>query len=254
VRTSGLVLGRTNFGNSSQVVTFLTPAHGVVGAVAKGAWRPRNPLFTGPFELGACYELVFIPRRGGSLAICTEAQETEGFRALRRSRERLADAFLVLAFARQFCVPEAGDVRFYELTTGVLRDLAAGARDRLLEFLRKGLGLLGLFPNLGRCASCDAAVRPLARHGFSFREGGVLCARHAAAAEASISRACVELCLSGSGARVLARHETAPAVCFLVDWANFVLGSGGRMLEYPFYLRRSRRFRGYRPPRALHGA
>ncbi len=236
LRSRGFVIGRTNFGNTSQVVTLLTPYHGVLGLLAKGVWRPRNPAFTGPFDLACLYDVVFLPRRRAALGLLTEAQEVEGFRRLRRDRERIADVFLIIAFVRHFAAPGLGDEGFYRVVTETVRRCADGAQDGLFYFLKEGLRILGVFPSLDRCAGCGAPVREGRRFRFSFREGGILCQRHRGDSYRSLSGELLAACRTRERVPAEDRHYAA-GVRFLLDWANFVLASRSRMLEYPFYLR-----------------
>ena len=255
VRSVGIVIGRSAFGNTSQVVSLLTPDQGVLGLLAKGVNRPRNPLFHGPFDLAGTYEFVFIPRRRGTLGIVTEAEEIAGTLGLRRSRERLADAFVVLDFVRRFAVPETGDERSFTLVSQTLRVLGEpqggdqhGVIDQdgesgqggLLLFLRGALVLEGVAPSLTACVICGKPRGKARRYGFSYREGGLVCSAHGSA-DGSLARESLDALIGAEGAAPADRARRDDAVRFLVDWANYVLASRRRMLEYPFYLRKRRR-------------
>lgn len=232
-RTVGVALRCVNFGNTSQVVHLLTPGRGLLGLLAKGVWRPRNPMFGGGFDAGRTYELVYIPRPRGGLGLVTEAQEIECPRRIARDRARIADAFVVLAFAACFAAPEQGDAEFFELVVNALRALDEGSEDALLLFLRAGLDGAGFLPRLDACVKCGVPLREAARCGFSHEAGGIVCGRHPAEADrllpGAILRAARGEGLSDAAAR-------GGAVRFLIDWANHVLAFRRRVLEYPFYL------------------
>jgi DNA repair protein RecO (recombination protein O) len=242
-RTHGVVVGRINFGNTSQIVTLLTPDHGVVGLLAKGVWRRSNPQFTGPFELARLYEFVFFPRPRAQLGVVADAEEVDAFCGLRACRERLADAFLVLAFVRQFGTAGAGDPQLFRLVTETLRALSSpssspGGGGVLLSFLKAALHGAGVFPALDRCVVCG---RPRGRAGaydVSFSDGGLRCHRHRGGPVRTLTRAEVEGCLS-EGPVAASAPPYGSCVRFLLDWTNGVLASRSRMLEYPFYLRSS---------------
>ncbi|HNR98088.1 MAG TPA: DNA repair protein RecO C-terminal domain-containing protein [Planctomycetota bacterium] len=233
-KTVGVALRCLNFGNSSQVVHFLTPGRGFLGLLAKGVWRPRNPMFEGGFDAGRTYELVYIPRPRSGLGLVTEAQEIECPRRLARDRARIADAFVVLAFAACFAAPEQADAELFELVRNALRALDAGSEEALLLFLRAGLGGAGVLPRLDACAKCGALLREAARCGFSHEAGGILCGRHPAQADRLLSGAVLRAARGEDFSDGAARGA---AVRFLMDWANHVLAFRCRVLEYPFYLK-----------------
>ncbi len=234
-RAEGVALKCVNFGNTSQVVHLLTPGQGLVGLLAKGVWRPRNPLFGGGFDVGRTYEFVYIPRSRGGLGLVTEAQEVECPRRIARDRARTADAFVVLAFAAYFAVPEGGDAGLYGILKDALRALDAGSEGALLEFLRAGLDNAGFLPCLDSCVKCGAPPWEAGRYGFSGEAGGIVCPRHPAEADRTVSRAVIE---AARGDRPAEPAAHARAVRFFIDWANHVLAFRRRVLEYPFYLAR----------------
>jgi DNA repair protein RecO len=232
-RAVGVALKCANFGNSSQVVHLLTPGQGLVGLLAKGVWRPRNPMFGGGFDVGRTYEFVYIPRSRGGLGLVTEAQEVECPRRIARDRARTADAFLVLAFAAYFAVPEGGDAGLYGIVKEALHALDAGSETALLAFLRAGLDNVGFLPCLDSCVKCGAPPWEAGRYGFSNEGGGLVCPQHPAEADRMVARAVVE---AARGAPAPEPSVRGRAVRFFIDWANHVLAFRRRVLEYPFYL------------------
>lgn len=239
LRTVGVVLRHAAFGNTSQVVHMLTEDLGLVGALAKGVWRRNNPLFDGGFDLGACHEFVLIPRAHGALGLITEAQEIYWPRGLRRSRARMADAFLVLAFAGRFAVSGPGQDGLFAATRHALLALDGGSEDALLAFLRAGLETVGSAPRLDACAQCGAPRAPAAYCRLDPQAGGVVCARHDQGGTRRVSRSVLDVCLGGGS--VADRGVREEAVRVYIDWANRVLGFRSAVLQYPFYMRRTRR-------------
>lgn len=232
-RAHGLVIRHRAFGNTSQVVQCLTGKHGVVHLLAKGVWRPRNPKFEGGFNLGSLYEFLFIPRRTG-LHIATEAMEENGFRALRRDRRRMADAFFILAFLRYYCVQNAGDEPLFRLVLGAMQDLDRGNAGALLAFLREALVHTGFFPMLEQCAVCGRPRGPAAMYQGDFQAGGLICSNHRANQFFRLTSGALECCLFD--AETATREAERDALRFFMDWANYVLGFKNTMLKYPFYL------------------
>lgn len=63
IRTKAIVLRRTNYGEADRILQLLTPEHGKVSVIAKGARREKSKL-AGGIELFAICDVTFIPGRG----------------------------------------------------------------------------------------------------------------------------------------------------------------------------------------------
>jgi DNA repair protein RecO (recombination protein O) len=61
--TKGIVLGRANFGEADRIVTFLTPTHGKVRAMAKGVRKTKSKL-AGAIELFGVSDLTILVGKG----------------------------------------------------------------------------------------------------------------------------------------------------------------------------------------------
>lgn len=62
-RTKGIILARTDFEEADRIITFLTPDHGKVSAIAKGVRKSKSKL-AGGIELFSVSDLSFIKGRG----------------------------------------------------------------------------------------------------------------------------------------------------------------------------------------------
>lgn len=63
VKTLGIVLSRTNYGEADRILTFLTPGHGKVRALAKSVRKQKSKL-AGGIELFSISKLNFVVGRG----------------------------------------------------------------------------------------------------------------------------------------------------------------------------------------------
>lgn len=63
ITTRAIVLSRTNFGEADRIVTFLTPDHGKISGMVKGARKARSKL-AGGIELFSISDISFITGRG----------------------------------------------------------------------------------------------------------------------------------------------------------------------------------------------
>lgn len=62
VVTRGIVLRRTNYAEADRILTFLTPDHGKVSAIAKGVRKTKSKL-AGGIELFSVSDITYIPGR-----------------------------------------------------------------------------------------------------------------------------------------------------------------------------------------------
>jgi DNA repair protein RecO (recombination protein O) len=61
--TQGIILNRTDFEEAARIITFLTPDHGKVRAIAKGVRKPKSKL-AGGIELFSVSDLTLLVGRG----------------------------------------------------------------------------------------------------------------------------------------------------------------------------------------------
>ncbi len=59
-RTQAIILNRTNYGEADRIISFLTPDHGKVKAIAKGVRKTKSKL-AGGIELFSTSDISFIP-------------------------------------------------------------------------------------------------------------------------------------------------------------------------------------------------
>ncbi len=61
-RTQAIILARTDYGEADRIITFITPDHGKVTAIAKGVRKQKSKL-AGGIELFSVSDIIFIPGR-----------------------------------------------------------------------------------------------------------------------------------------------------------------------------------------------
>ena len=175
--TPAIVVGAIRYGETSRIVRLATRDLGVVGAIAKGALRPRSRI--GPaLQLLAEGTAHLIPGRG-ELATLAAFDPTDMHAALASSLEAFHAASVLAELMARF-VPPAPHEELFDVFQGGLR-LMEAAPPELGETigLRAIWGLvdaLGHSPALDACAR-DAAELPEGTVAFSLGEGGMLCAR-----------------------------------------------------------------------------
>jgi len=176
--TVGVVWRRTDFRESSRVVSILTRDHGRVTGLAKGAHRPDS-VFLGRLDFLNEVAATFSPDRGG-LRLLTRVELRRERRALRHPARFVAASHL--AQLCDFAMPEdRPDPAIYDLLVGglnLIERCTSSAIPRIVLGLElRYLDHLGALPDLHHCAECGVDLHPGA-----FRSGdapGLLCRRHA---------------------------------------------------------------------------
>ena len=175
--TEGIVVRRIPFGETSEVLSWFTPDHGIQSTLAKGIHRRTSP-FKGCFDLLDHCEIAYSPRRRGeALPILASAVPKGRLRALREASDRFAAAYSMTEIVREFVHVEE---EYPELFTSFRRGLelvAAGGRVGLVVawFRARCLSLSGHRPELGQCVSCGSDELEQAR--FDLLDGGMTCRR-----------------------------------------------------------------------------
>ncbi len=179
-KTLAIPIRLTDYSNSSQVVSLLTPDVGALDGLAKGAYRLKGS-FQSPFDLVILYEVVYLERSSSGLSILTEASVIDGYRGLRKSWERYIGATHVLEFLRAVVTHGEEASELFDLVVSTFRSLCRAdapgqIESLLLGFDLRALCLLGLLPPVSACVRCGRPWPPSNREVFlSAQEGGLVC-------------------------------------------------------------------------------
>jgi DNA repair protein RecO (recombination protein O) len=175
-KTEAVVLRSIRFGEADRILHLYSQGMGRIGAIAKGARRPRSR-FGGRLEPFFRLDLVLHQGRG-QLATVTSAATVEGYPHLRSSgagigaAARGCDAVLRLLDAAE---PNPAGYhllcRYLSLLDGSAGE-GAGLNTALAFRLKLALAA-GFAPELASCARCGEAEHLT---GFSGAAGGVVCA------------------------------------------------------------------------------
>jgi DNA repair protein RecO (recombination protein O) len=175
-KTLAIVVRLVDFSETSSVVTLFTQDFGKLGALAKGAKRPKGP-FDSALDLLALCRIVFIHKSPDVLDLLTEAKLERRFRAASRDLTRLYAGYYVAELLREltdYGDPHPGLFRAADRALGRL-DTEAPVPEVVFRFEALALRELGYLPTLDTCVLCG---QPLEREGpvlFGLQAGGVLC-------------------------------------------------------------------------------
>ncbi|MDX1945112.1 MAG: DNA repair protein RecO [Pirellulaceae bacterium] len=175
-KTKAIVLRVVEFSETSCVVTLFTEHFGKVGALAKGARRPKGP-FEGAIDLLAVIRIVFLRKSSEALDLLTEAKLERRFRSAERDLSRLYAGYYLAELLTE--LTDAGDPH-PELFAAAdetlsLLDTGGPVPETILRFELTALRLVGHFPSLDECVGCGEPVAATGRVPFGFVAGGVLC-------------------------------------------------------------------------------
>ncbi len=168
--TKGYVLKRFNLGEADRIITFITPDHGKLKAVARGVRRMKSKL-AGHLELFSHVELHIAV--GKTLDVITGAKLIETPPEL--DYDQLASAYLYAQMLDKLV--DEGDTPqdMYTITQMALEDLVARGASSLgeLYFKLRLAALLGYQPELSACVRCDTHDGELA-YFFEPSLGGIV--------------------------------------------------------------------------------
>ena len=175
-KTRAIVLKLVEFSETSCIVTLFTEDFGKVGALAKGARRPKSA-FEGALDLLALVRIVFLRKSSDTLDLLTEAKLERRFRSAQRDLSRLYAGYYVAELLSE--LTDTGDPH-RELFLAAERTLSAldeqaPVAETVLQFEVAALRLLGHLPSLSACVACGKPVAMNSRVPFSMTAGGVLC-------------------------------------------------------------------------------
>lgn len=176
-KTEALVLRTYPFSETSQVVSWLTPGHGRLLTLIKGAKRPRSA-FLGQYDLFYTCELVFSMKDPSGVHIARECSPLNGRSALRENWRSAVCASAVCFLSARVATMGRSEPDLYALTTLCLDSLVRSGPSVPLLFWHElqVARLLGIAPNFQTCVACGA--RPEARDpvAFAAQRGGLICA------------------------------------------------------------------------------
>ncbi len=175
LKTEAVVLRSIRYGEADRILHLYTPAHGRIGAIAKGVRRARSRFGA---RLEPFFQVRLVLHEGrGELRTVTGADTIQTHGALRTSVLALSAAAHACDDVSRLFETEESHPEVFQLLVNELALLTADADqarpENGLAFRLKLLVAAGLVPQLSACASCGARAQ---LQGFSAAAGGVVCA------------------------------------------------------------------------------
>jgi len=174
-KTEAIVLKKTDYGDSSLMLTAFSRDFGKIVLSAKGVKRALSK-FESPPEILTVQQFIFSRRGSTPVANAAESALIEEFRGLRRDLGRFYAACYIAEILLGLCAEWETAPELYETAITALREIdSADAVGALFRFEAAALTLLGHRPLLDRCAACGAKRARARSVALSAAEGGYLC-------------------------------------------------------------------------------
>lgn len=170
-KIEGIVLKTTDYGEANKILTIYSREMGKVGAVARGAKKPKNRFvsLSQPFTYG-----YFICYFGTGLGNLQQGESIDHFRNIKQDLLLTSYASYVAELLDKGTEERVRNPYLFELFLQTLQYLNEGYDRDIIKniFEVKMLQVLGLQPNFSSCVMCGDTAGPFV---FSIREGGLLC-------------------------------------------------------------------------------
>ena len=175
-KSLAIVLRVVDFSETSVIATLFTEHFGKIGALAKGARRPKGP-FEAAIDLLAVCRIVFIHKTSDALDLLTEAKLERRFRSAARDLSRLYAGYYVAELLHDLTDTADPHPGLFHAANQTLYDLDQDepVPTTVLRFELTLLRELGLLPSFEACAGCGTPVSAAGRVSFGQLAGGVLC-------------------------------------------------------------------------------
>jgi DNA repair protein RecO (recombination protein O) len=190
-QTTGIVIGRTNFGEADRIVRFITPEQGKLSAVAKGVRRIKSRL-AGHLEVFAESQLTLAT--GRNLDVIASARLTWYPHQLIADFQRISLASSFASLIDKVAQEHHSQPELFSHLSEALRVIDSGEAGPLTDiwFKLRLLNLTGFKPELGACIICGSSD-PSEHFLLSTHRGGIVCSRDAQPTDTPIAQEAIKL-------------------------------------------------------------
>ncbi|MDC3413357.1 DNA repair protein RecO [Aquibacillus sp. 3ASR75-11] len=172
-KMEAIVLRTQDYGETHKIVTLLTKERGKLGAIARGAKKPKSRMaaITQPFIHGE-----FLVQVGSGLGTIQQGDLVNSFRAIREDIVKTAFASYLAEMTDKLTDQHERDPYYFQQLVYTYDWIAKGKDPEILTIIYelKMFKKAGIAPILHACASCGTTSAPFS---FSISEGGFLCSR-----------------------------------------------------------------------------
>lgn len=172
-KCEGIIIRTTDYGETNKVVTLYTREWGKIGAMARGAKKPKSRLSGSTQLLTYGY---FLVQKGSGMGSLQQAEIISSMKSIREDIFLTAYASFIAELTDKAVEDRKPNPFLFELLYQTLNYLNEGYDPEILMFIyeMKMLNVMGLYPILDQCAVCGSTD---GHFSFSIREGGLICHR-----------------------------------------------------------------------------
>lgn len=172
-KCEGIIIRTTDYGETNKIITIYTREWGKIGAMARGAKKPKSKLaaITQLFTHG-----YFLVQKSTGLGGMQQGEMISSMRSIREDIFLTAYASYVVELTDKSTEDKKPNPYLFEMLYQTLNYMNEGYDLDVLMFIYelKMLNVQGLYPVLNQCSICSGTD---GNFSFSVREGGFLCHR-----------------------------------------------------------------------------
>ena len=135
IRDKGIVINKSNWKESSFLVSFFCQNHGNITAIVQGAKKPKSPYFA-HYEKGNILEVIFTKKPTASLYKLTASTVLESYDSIPKSYTQLLAIDTILEIYTQLMFSEDESSLFFELLRVYLDYIVKVSQNHLLVIWR----------------------------------------------------------------------------------------------------------------------
>lgn len=170
-KTKGIILRRTNFGETDRIITILTEKFGLVRVIAKGIRKTLSKL-AGHLEPFCVTE--FLIAEGRNLDIISGAQIRKCHLNLRSNLAPIQTANYLAEIIAKMLPENEKHPEIFELMDETLEHLNSAPGELLIAYFELNfLSSIGYHPELEKCVRCGAKLT--SDNYFEYDAGGIVC-------------------------------------------------------------------------------
>ena len=143
IKTDGIVLTIHPWSRTSHIVTWLTPDHGCVTTLVKGAVRPKSA-FLGQYDLFYTCDLLYYARARGDMHALRETTPRNLRESLRGRWRETAIAGYAAGLVKDLAPANGESAAWFEFMSSLLDRLETHSLIPLLELVRLEMDILRL--------------------------------------------------------------------------------------------------------------
>ena len=172
-KCEGIVIRRTDYGETHKIITIYTREFGKIGAIARGASKPNSRLAS--VTQLFCYGYFLVSSSTG-LGSLQQGEMIDSMRFIREDLYATAYASYIIELLDRSIEDKKPNPYLFELLYQTLHYINEEYDPEVLKFIfeMKMLPVNGIHPILNQCAVCGETEGEFA---FSLRQAGFICHR-----------------------------------------------------------------------------